>query len=259
MAFSLPPDTLFTPNVFKLHCLLGLKNARAIGVNAICHTFMTSMDILNHYIGCGTIDYALIVTSTKYSAIQDFTSSISVAAGDGAAAAVLGPCAKSKGILVSKHFSETKYHDSMHVMRRPPLRPQPAYFAWGESQSVERPFFTITEPKLAREMVAEIPHIGERVRKEVLEEEGYKHSDVALMVTNAAFTWYSPVLSKIVGVPMERVEDNVLQFSNMGTVNLPMNLYLARKKARIRPDDLVLLAGHGGGLSYGGILLRWQD
>jgi 3-oxoacyl-[acyl-carrier-protein] synthase III len=45
----------------------------------------------------------------------------------------------------------------------------------------------------------------------------------------------------------------------MGTVNLPMNLYLARKKHRMKDGDLVLLVGHGGGLGYGGILMRWHQ
>jgi 3-oxoacyl-[acyl-carrier-protein] synthase-3 len=112
---------------------------------------------------------------------------------------------------------------------------------------------------VARGAISAVPLWGERVRREVLEDHGYKPSDVALMATNAAFVWYSPVLSKVLDIPMARVEDNVLQFSNMGSVNLPMNLYLARQKKRIKDGDLVLLVGHGGGLSYGGILMRWHD
>jgi 3-oxoacyl-[acyl-carrier-protein] synthase-3 len=259
MAFSLPPDSLFTPNVFKLHHELGLKNARAVGINVICHSFMTSMDLLHHQIANGAFDYALIVTSTKYSAVMDYTSSISVAAGDGAVAAVLGPCPKGKGILVSKHHSDTRFHDSMHVLRRPPSRPTLPAFSWGETQTIERPYFTVTDAKMGRGIVAAIPVIGEQLKREILDEQGISPDQISLLATNAAFSWYSPVLSKVFGIPMERVEDNVASFSNMGTVNLPMNLYLARKKQRLKDGELVLLIGHGGGLSYGGILMRWHQ
>lgn len=257
LSFSLPADVLIVPNCFKIAHELGLSNARCMGVTAICHSFMTMMDLAHVHISSGAAKHVLIFTSTKYSAIQDYTSSISTAAGDGACAAVLGPCPEGMGVLASKHFTEPRFHDAMIVTRRPPARPALPAFSWGEAQSLEKMFFTINKPALAREAVGLVPHFGERLRKEFFDSGKFSQDQIALFVTNAAFSWYTPVLSKIVGVPMEKVEDNVAAFSNMGAVNLPMNLYMAVQKNRVKEGDLVLLLGHGGGMSYGGIILRW--
>jgi len=257
MSFSLPNDAIVEPNVFKLHHLLGLVNARAMGVSVICHSFASMMDIAHQYIRNGSVRRALIVTSTKYSDIQDYSSTVSIAAGDGAVAAVLGDCPADHGILFSKHGSLTQFHDSMEIMRRPPARPAPQRYAWGERQSAERMYFTIKRPELARGAVSAVPVWGEKLAAEIYAEAGFAPQDMALMITNAAFPWYSPVLSKVFDIPMERVEDHVLEFSNMGAVNLPMNLYLAVKNGRVQNGDHLLLTGHGGGLSYGAIVLRW--
>lgn len=257
MSFSLPTDTLLLPNMFKLHHQLGLKNARCIGVSAICHSFLTMMDVAHQYIASGSIRNALLVVSTKYSDLMDYTSTLSVAAGDGAVAAVMGPCPAGSGVRVSKHYCDSVYHDSMIMIRRPPSRPPTSPYPFGPVQSNERLFFSVYQPKAARELVGSVPVWAERLKQSLFTEGPLKVDEIDLLATNAAFVWYSPVMARIFGIPAERVEDNVLSFSNMGAVNLPMNLYKAQRSGRIRHGDTVLLVGHGGGASYGAIALDW--
>jgi 3-oxoacyl-[acyl-carrier-protein] synthase-3 len=259
LCFSLPPDVLIVPNCFKVANALGLTNARCVGINSICHSFMTMIDLAHLYISSGAVKHALLVASTKYSAIMDYSSSISVAAGDGACAAVMGSCPEGKGVLASRHYCEPVFHDSMIVTRRPPIRPMVPAFSWGEVQSVEKMFFTINKPALARGAVAIVPRFGERLRKELFDSGLFAQKDIQLFVTNAAFCWYTPVLAQVVGIPMDKVEDNIDSFSNMGAVNLGMNLYTAVKKKRVKDGDQVLMLGHGGGMSYGGIVMRWHQ
>jgi 3-oxoacyl-[acyl-carrier-protein] synthase-3 len=257
MTFSLPTDTLILPNMFKLHHELGLKNARGFGVSAICHSFMTMMDVAHHYISAGTVRNVLLCASTKYSDLMDYTSTMSVAAGDGAAAAVMGPCPEGRGVRVSKHFTDSVFHESMIMVCRAPARPRTNPYPWGPREALERPYFTCWDPKLSRDIVASVPVWAERLRTVLFDEGPLKASEIDLLATNAAFCWYAPVMARILGIPLERVEDNVSSYSNMGAVNLPMNLYHAVRKGRLHDGDKLLLVGHGGGASYGAIVLDW--
>ena len=258
MGFSLPADRVYPPNIHKVHYELGLKNARCFEVNAICHSFLTMLDIAYQYIRNGTIKNALIFVSTKYSSIMDYSSSVSVAAGDGAVAVVVKQCDEKIGLQFSYQGFETEFHDAMCIRRRPPLRQPTSLFDFGDMQSSEKVFFTILNSQKGRELISRIPFWAEKTKEAFLQvQEEMCFDKIDILVTNAAFVWYSRVVAKIFDIPIEKVEDNILKFSNMGAVNLPMNLYTAYKNERLKDGNNVLLFGHGGGASFGGALLKW--
>lgn len=257
LSFSIPSDRIIPPNVFKIHHELGLKNAKCFEVNSLCHSFLTMMDIASQYIQNNNARNVLAVTSTTYSAIMDFTAPESVMSGDGAAAAVIGPCSADKGIQLSRHFTESKYHETMILARREPRICNPSEYAFSEHQSNERLFFTMFDVPGSMELVSKLPFWIENTRPAFFKETGFSPEDIDLMIPNAATTWYSKVLSELFGIPLEKFQDNILKYSNMAGVNLPMNLYTAYKNGRVKNGDLVFLWGHGGGASHGGMLLRW--
>ncbi len=256
MGFSLPPDRINPPNIYKVHHELGLINAMCFEVSAICHSFLVMLDIAFQYIKNGTMKNILIFVSTKYSSIMDYTSSVSTIAGDGAVAVVLSDCNIEKGLQILRHKFETDFYNTMLVRRRAPLRSPTPLFDFEEKQSNEKVFFTFNDIDKARTLMLKIPFWSEIIKKE-FENHGYITKKVDFMVTNAAMVWYSQVCAKIFEVSMENVEDNILKFSNMGAVNLPMNLYTAYKSNRLREGDSILMFGHGGGAGYGGAILNW--
>lgn len=258
IGFSLPSDKIYPTNLFKVHYELGLKNAKCFGVDTLCYSFLTMLDIAYQYIRNGEANKVLLFVSTKYSAIMDYSSSVSVVAGDGSVAVVLDSCNIKNGIQKFHHFNDTKFYDSIHAIRRPPLRCQTPDFSFGESQSMERIFFTINNSQKSREMVLRIPYWGEDVKRRLFGKNGdFSPKDISLLLTNSAFVWYSRVLAEIFNIPIEKVEDNILKFSNMGAVNLPMNLYTAYKNGRLKDGDVIMFFGHGGGASYGGGIFKW--
>ena len=257
MGFSLPPDRINPPNIYKVHHELGLINAMCYEVSAMCHSFLVMLDIAYQYIKNGTMKNILIFVSTKYSSVMDYTSSVSTIAGDGAVAVVLSCCGDEKGLQILRHKFDTSFYDCMIAKMRAPLRSDRPSSNLDEEPSGEKIFFTLNEPDKARIMMSEIPLWSETIRKE-FESSGYLTKKVDFMVTNAAMVWYSKICAKIFEVSMENVEDNILKFANMGAVNLPMNLYTAYKKNRLSEGSSILMFGHGGGASYGGAVLKWH-
>lgn len=257
VGFSLPTNRIILPNAYRVHHELGLKNAMCFEMSAICHSFLMMVETVSQYIATGRVRNAMIFVSTQYSSLMDYTSSLSVAAGDGAAAVVLGRCEPGQGFLARTHGFETQFYEVMFPRRRLPSHPEATDFDYGPGTNRENVYFTLHDPVRAQEVMARIPYWGEKVRDEFLHV-GWKPEDTDLMVTNAAMVWYSPVLSRIFDVPMTKVVDNVTRFSNMGAVNLPMNLYTAYKSGKIHDGHNILMFGHGGGAGYGGALLKWN-
>ncbi|MDF2950130.1 MAG: 3-oxoacyl-(acyl-carrier-protein) synthase related protein, partial [Sedimentibacter sp.] len=257
MCFSLPSDRVLPPNIYKLHYELGLVNANCFEICSICNSSLTMLDIADQYIKTHKANKVLIVVSTTYSSIMDYSSSVSVMAGDGAAAIVLRNCPEDKGFEDIYTAVDSQFHDSMTVQRRAPLRKETPSFEFGEIQSSEKMFFTINDPQKSQLLISKIPFWAEEVKKNLFDKRYYSPSNVDLIVTNAATAWYSTVIARILNISSEKIEDNILEFSNMGAVNLLMNLYTAYKKGRLKNDDKVLFFSHGGGASYGAAILKW--
>jgi 3-oxoacyl-[acyl-carrier-protein] synthase-3 len=256
--FSFPSDRIFPPNVFKIHSHLGLKNARCFEVDVYCNSFLAMIDIAHQYIRGGSAKYVLITTATKYSSFMDYSSSVSVMAGDGGAAAVLGPCPTGKGIRKIVMGTESEFFDTMVVSRRPPLRMGLPETDYGEVQSNERLFFTINDPVKGGELIGRLPYWGEKVKNELFDDHSVSLQDVDVLIPNAATPWYSRILSQIFSIPEEKIEDNILTLCNIGPAILGTNLYTAYKKGRFSEGSTIFLFGHGGGASYGGAILQWH-
>ena len=59
------------------------------------------------------------------------------------------------------------------------------------------------------------------------------------------------------GVPRDRVVTTVHRQGNTSAASVPLALDTAVRDGRIKPGQLVLLEGVGGGMTWGSVLLRW--
>jgi 3-oxoacyl-[acyl-carrier-protein] synthase-3 len=56
---------------------------------------------------------------------------------------------------------------------------------------------------------------------------------------------------------MERVWVNVDRYGNTSSATIPVALREAREEGVVKDGSLVLMVAFGGGLTWGGTLLRW--
>jgi 3-oxoacyl-[acyl-carrier-protein] synthase-3 len=182
---------------------------------------------------------------------------MSVMSGDGATAWVMGPCREGEGSLEFSAFSETEYHDSLLWVNRPPALGPRAPYAFGPSQNQSQLFFSAVKPLDASRVVARVPYWAEKAGRSALEKTGWTGKDVDLFVSNAATVWYSPIACRLLGIDPSAAEDNTVLYGNMGGTNLPINLYEAWRKGRIKPGTRILFFGHGAGCSFGAATLSW--
>jgi len=91
----------------------------------------------------------------------------------------------------------------------------------------------------------------------VLERNGFKGSDVKLLVPHQANRRIITSTADRLGLKEEQVIINIDEYGNTTAGTIPLALDSARKQGRLKKGDLVLLASVGAGFTTGAALLRW--
>ena len=92
----------------------------------------------------------------------------------------------------------------------------------------------------------------------VAEAAGVSVEDVDLFVPHQANRRIIEAAAQRIGLPMERVMVNIDRFGNTSTATIPLALHDALEQGRLRPGDMVLVAGFGSGLTWAACLFEWE-
>jgi 3-oxoacyl-[acyl-carrier-protein] synthase-3 len=95
------------------------------------------------------------------------------------------------------------------------------------------------------------------VAEEVLQKVGVSGEEIDWIVPHQANLRIIESTAKKAGVPMEKVIVTVEQHGNTSAASIPLALSSGIEDGRIRPGHLLLMEAIGGGLAWGGALLRW--
>jgi 3-oxoacyl-[acyl-carrier-protein] synthase-3 len=218
-------------------CLIGAKlgiEAPAYDLNAACSSFMAQVDHLCSMQLDRLPNYILIVipeTITLATNYKDRTTA--VLWGDGAAAALLSPRIKGRAQIVASTFgSRPAEYDKVSI-------PYGGYFTQ-QGAIVQKFAITQTETTIKKLLSeANIPpektfFIG--------------HQANLLMLQNC---------SKRIGITPEKHLFNVDRFGNQGAAGAPA--VLSQSWDQFKSGDILAMAAVGSGLSWGGILVKFQD
>lgn len=91
----------------------------------------------------------------------------------------------------------------------------------------------------------------------VLEQADCAPADVSLFVLHQANLRLIDHAMKVLGIPAERVLNNLQRVGNTSAASIPLVLDEAVQQGRIAPGDKVLMCGFGAGLTWGTGLFRW--
>jgi 3-oxoacyl-[acyl-carrier-protein] synthase-3 len=237
------PDMVFPSTACLLQAKLGVKQGAAFDVQAVCTGFIYALAIADKFIASGAHKCALVVGAEVFSRLLDWNDRRTcVLFGDGAGAVVVKQ-SDQPGILSSHLHSDGSYG---HILR----------VAGGIAEGKVRgnPFLEMDG--------AAVFKLAVRVLDECARE--------ALVCNNVSadqIDWYIPhqanmriinaIASKI-GVPTERVVTTVARHGNTSAASVPLALDTAVRDGRVKPNQLVMLQGVGGGMTWGSVLLRWQ-
>jgi 3-oxoacyl-[acyl-carrier-protein] synthase-3 len=81
-------------------------------------------------------------------------------------------------------------------------------------------------------------------------------TDIDMLIAHQANLRISEAVQKALGLPDERVYNNIQKYGNTTAATIPIALDECRKSGRIRPGQLVCFVGLGSGFHWGAALMR---
>ena len=236
------PDMIFPSTACHLQAKLGIHGGPAFDVQAVCSGFVYGLTIADQMLTGGPYRHALVVGAEIYSRILDWTDrGTCVLFGDGAGAVVLSKD-RRPGILASRLHADGRYAGILNVpgtVDRGNIRGDPLLKMDGQGVF-----------KFAVRVLAE-------VGDEVLAEAGMKRGDVDWLIPHQANVRIIDATAKKLELDTRKVIRTVALHANTSAASIPLALDVAVRDGRIRDGHLLMLAGVGGGFTWGAVLLRW--
>ena len=253
---TLSPDIDFPASAALLQRRLGVSGMPAMDVRNQCSGFLYMLATADAFIRSGGARYVLAVGAEVHSTGIDLTTlgrEVAVIFGDGAGAAVLGPEPDPRRGILSTHLhSEGKYAEKLMV-EVPNSRSRPRVTADMLSGPGSRLWPRMEGRYVFKHAVTRFPE----VIQEALATNGYTVADLDLLIPHQANLRISQLVAMGLGLPEEKVFNNIQRYGNTTAASIPIALHEAQVAGRVRPGSLVCLAAFGAGFTWASALIRW--
>ncbi|WP_264736896.1 beta-ketoacyl-ACP synthase III [Cytobacillus firmus] len=229
---TVTPDHPFPSVACMLQERLNANKAAAMDISAACAGFMYGIITGKQFIETGTYKHVLVVGVEKLSKITDWNDrNTAVLFGDGAGAAVIGPVSDGRGILSfelgadgtgAKHL----YQDEYIIMNG-------------------REVFKFAVRQMGESCI------------NVLDKAGLSKEDVDFLIPHQANIRIMEASRQRLELPVEKMSKTVDKYGNTSASSIPIALVEELEAGKIKDDDLLVMVGFGGGLTWGAIAMRW--
>ncbi len=246
---TVSPDQILPSTGCLIQAELGANRAAAFDLVAACSGFLYGLTLAEKMIRTGATRYALVIGAEVLSRYVDFTDrSTCILFGDGAGAAVLGPAEGDRGILSTRIYSDGRYAEQLYSPGGGTrIKPTAETLAQGLH------YFKMKGNELFKIAVRSMADVS----LEVLNEAGYKADDVKLFIPHQANQRITDAVASRLNVDSSIVYSNIAYHGNTSSASVPIALDECIEAGKVSEGDLVLLASFGGGVTWGGALIKW--
>jgi 3-oxoacyl-[acyl-carrier-protein] synthase III len=266
---TLSPDYYFPGCGVLLQRAMKMKEVGALDVRNQCSGFIYALSVADQFIRSGMYKNILVVGSEKHSFGLDLTTrgrNVSVIFGDGAGAIVLQATEEDRGVL-STHLHSDGSEAEVLAMYNPGTHAnhwKQGLADYDEAEAAQmfmshamidnaQLFPNMDGQTVFKKAVVKFPE----VIMEALDQNGYKPSDLSLLVPHQANLRISQYVQHKLGLSDEQVYNNIQRYGNTTAASIPIALCEAWQEGRIRKGDLVCLAAFGSGFTWASALLKW--
>ncbi len=228
---------------------IGAKNASAFDMNAVCSGFVYAMETADCFIRSGKYRTVMVIGADTYSKILNFQDKTTCPLfGDGAGAVILGATEEDRGIVSSLIRSDGGGWELIQVPSsgsRKPVTPETI-------AASENTFFMA-----GKQVFTFATDIIPRIIDEVTERGGIRPDQLDHIIPHQANVRIIDNIARRTGIPKEKFLLNLDRFGNTAAASVSIALDENLRSGVIKPDQTVLMMGFGGGLCWGGILIRF--
>ncbi len=91
----------------------------------------------------------------------------------------------------------------------------------------------------------------------MLDKAGYTKEDIKVFIPHQANQRITDAVAKNLGVADEVVYSNIAQHGNTSSASIPIALDECIQSGKVKTGDLVLMTAFGGGVTWGGTVVRF--
>lgn len=245
LAATVSPGTLVPCTACQVQAALGADGATCFDINGACTGFLLAMNTAQAYLAQGLYRTALVVGAECLSNLTDWTDrSTCILFGDGSGAAVLQ--ARPAGRYAQVTCSEGK--------RGAVLTCESANRRAGDTEA--RPpesFLRMDGGEVFKFAVSRVPGVIAKL----LEREEVAPEEIDYFVLHQANARIVRAVAKRLGGDPEKFPMNIAEYGNTSSASIPILLDELNRAGKLRRGMKLVLAGFGGGLSYGASLIVW--
>lgn len=241
-------DHMTPSTACEVQAAIGADKAVAFDVNAACSGFLFALQMADTYIKQGVYKNALIIGAETLSKIMDWNDrSTCVLFGDGAGAAVV--CAaedESQGLASLTLGSDGVKGMVLAGINRSNNNPY-------VKTDIGPHYIHMDGQEVYKFAVTTVPASIEQV----LDEAGLTCEDIKYFVLHQANIRILQSVSKRLKVSMDKFPISLDHCGNMSAASVPVLLDEVNRKGMLKKGDKIVLAGFGGGLTWGACVVEW--
>jgi 3-oxoacyl-[acyl-carrier-protein] synthase-3 len=235
------PDMVFPSTACILQNKLGANGCAAFDVQAVCSGFIYALSIADSMIQTGAAKKALVIGAEVFSRILDFKDRTTcVLFGDGAGAVVL-EASETPGILASDLHADGKHVGILCV---------PGHVSGG--QVLGDPVLKMDGQAVFKLAVG----LLDQAARTTLAKAGKTAADIDWLIPHQANIRIMQSTAKKLKMSMDKVIVTVDQHGNTSAASIPLALDTAVRSGKVKPGELLMLEGVGGGFTWGAVLLQ---
>lgn len=230
---TVTPDKPFPSVSTMIQDRLGATHAAAMDISAACAGFIYGVITAKQFVESGTYPYVLVVGVEKLTKITNFEDrNTAVLFGDGAGAAIVGNVSEGRGILSFELGADG---------------------SGGKYLSQEGPHLEMNGREVFKFAVRQMGESAENV----ITKAGLSKDEVDFLVPHQANIRIMESSRQRLGLPEEKMSKTINQYGNTSAASIPISLKEEVLNGKISDDDVIVMVGFGGGLTWGAIAMRW--
>jgi 3-oxoacyl-[acyl-carrier-protein] synthase III len=274
---TMTPAHYFPGNGGLLATRLGLDRTPALDIRMQCAGFLSGLQVADAFIRSRTYRRVLLVGAECHASLYPWTEAEwavmfgdsegpvspeayawgtaqrdrAVIFGDGAGAFVLEAHDEDdgRGFLGFEMRTDGAHWDKLYV----PGGGSASFPYFSPKQFEENKTVPVVEGRqVYRLATTAMPQIV----RETLEKQGRTVDDLSLLLMHQANLRINEAVQKSLGLPDEKVFNNIQKYGNTTAATLPLVFHEAKEAGRVREGDLIGFTALGAGLHWGAGLLR---
>ena len=246
---TVTPDMAFPSTACLVQKNIGADNAFAFDIEAACSGFIYGLSIAEQFIKSNSLRTVLVIGGETLSRITDYSDrNTCVLFGDGAGAAIVSKTYDGYGIL-STYLGSDGTKGGLLYMPAGGSKIPPSEKTVKESMHYIK-MDGAGVFKFAVKIMAE-------AAEKALSKCGMDRDSIDFLIPHQANTRIIEAAAKRLKISNNKVFVNVDKYGNMSAASVAIALDEANREGRLKKDDIVVLVGFGGGLTWGSIVMKW--